>query len=90
VNWNVEEAQQRFRELISAATQEPQIVYNQDEVVAVIIEAKVFNQFLDWRQQQTQTSLAEKFATFRQLCVEEKYTLEVPTRDDRPNPFSHL
>jgi hypothetical protein len=34
-----------------------------------------------------ETSLADTFARLRRLCTEENYTLDIPTRQDRPNPF---
>ena len=34
MNWKIEEAQQKFYEVIDAAVAEPQLIYNQDKVVA--------------------------------------------------------
>jgi hypothetical protein len=33
------------------------------------------------------SSLADTFAQLRRLCAEENYILEIPPRQDRPNPF---
>lgn len=80
MNWKIEEAQQKLSELISSAVTEPQLIYNQDKLVAAIIEAELFQDFLAWQQQQRQPSLADAFSQLRQLCVEENYTLEIPPR----------
>lgn len=87
MNWNIQEAQHQFSELIQAARQEPQLIYEQDQVVAAVIEGTTLEQFLDWHSKQHLPSIAEKFASFRQTCAEEDYVLEVPPRQDRPNPF---
>lgn len=87
MNWKIEEAQQKLSELISSAVTEPQLIYNQDKLVAAIIEAELFQDFLAWQQQQRQPSLAASFTQLRQICVEENYTLEIPPREDRLNPF---
>ena len=79
MNWKIEQAQQKFPELISAAAIEPQLIYNQDQLVAAVVEAKTFQEFLAWQQQYHQDSLADAFAQLRQLCAEENYTLEIPT-----------
>lgn len=54
-----------------------------------VIDAQAYvNQERDSWQQQTQHPLSQVFAELRQICEEENYTLEVPARSDRPNPFS--
>ena len=39
------------------------------------------------RENTPEPSLAEVFAELRQICSEERYELEIPPREDRPNPF---
>lgn len=75
MNWKIEQAQQKFPELISAAVVQPQLIYNQDQLVAAVVEAKTFQEFLAWQQQHRQHSLSDAFAQLRQLCAEENYTL---------------
>ena len=79
MNWKIEQAQQKLPELISAATIKPQLIYNQAQLVAAVVEAKTFQEFLAWQKQYRQDSLADAFAQLRQLCAEENYTLEIPT-----------
>jgi hypothetical protein len=43
---------------------------------------------LTWRKQHEKISLADVFKELRQIVVEEDYILEVPTRQDRLNPFA--
>jgi prevent-host-death family protein len=64
MNWKIAEAKQRFSELIHAVTKEPQLIYNRNELVAVVVKE------------------------LRQIVVEEDYILEVPSRQDRLNPFA--
>jgi hypothetical protein len=86
MNWKIEEAQQKFSELMTAAVSEPQLIYNHDKLVAAVVEAELFQDFLAWQQQQRQPSLADAFTRLRQLCAEENYTLE---RGDRSDFFIH-
>ena len=85
--WTIEEAQQKLNELINAASLEPQLIYNQEQPVAAIVEAELFQEFLKWRNLREKPSLADAFAQLRQICSEENYTLETPERQDRSNPF---
>ena len=40
MNWKIEEAQQKFSELMSAAVTKPQLIYNHDKLVAAVVEAE--------------------------------------------------
>ncbi|MDZ7954459.1 type II toxin-antitoxin system prevent-host-death family antitoxin [Nostoc sp. DedQUE09] len=88
MNWRIAEAKQRFSELIHAVTKEPQLIYNPNELVAVVVEAEMFEEFLTWRKQREKFSLADAFKELRQIAAEENYILEVPCRQDRLNPFA--
>jgi phage regulator Rha-like protein len=88
MNWRIAQAKQRFSEMIHAANKEPQLIYNRERLVAAIIEAEMFQEFLAWRNHTAETSLADAFRELHQLMAEEDYTLEVPARQDRPNPFA--
>jgi uncharacterized protein (DUF952 family) len=88
MSWKFEEAQQHFSDLIQAVEQEPQLIYRQNQLIAVVVEAEAFQKFLQWQQQQTQRPLSQAFAELRQICEEENYTLEIPQRSDRLNSFA--
>lgn len=86
MSWNIEEAQHQFLEVVHAAEQNPQLIYQHEHLVAAVIRADLFQAFLDWQQQQP--SLADAFTELQQLCQEENYTFESEPRRDRPTPFS--
>lgn len=90
MDWKIEEAQHQFLEVIDAAGQTPQLIYQHNHPVAAVIRADLFQEFLAWQQQQQQPSLADAFAELHQLCLEENYTFESAARRDRPNPFAEI
>lgn len=85
--WKLEDAEQKFSELIHAVVEEPQLIYDQNQLVAAVVKADVFQAFLAWQQSQ-KPPLASAFTELRQLCIEENYQLETPPRSDRANPFA--
>ena len=87
LNWEIPEAQQRFAELIRSINQEPQLIYDREQLVAAVVDAETFQEFLLWHQQCQKPSLADEFAELRRLCAEEDYSLEVPPRQNRPLSF---
>lgn len=86
MNWKIETAQHQFSEVLHAAEQIPQLIYEDDRPIAAVIRADLFEEFLAWQPQQS--SLANTFAELRQLCAKEDYTLEISSCGDRPNPFA--
>jgi nicotinic acid mononucleotide adenylyltransferase len=89
MNWKIETAQQDFFAVLAAAEQNPQLIYEHNRAIAAVIGADLLQAFLAWQAQQ-QPSLAQTFAELRQLCAEENYTFEVPSRCDRSNPFANF
>jgi hypothetical protein len=87
MNWKIAEAKQRFSELILSTLKEPQLIYNCDHLVAVVIEPKSYAEFLAWRERQSPTSIAEALQELQKLCLEEDYTLTILPRQDRSNAF---
>jgi prevent-host-death family protein len=86
--WKIAEAKQRFSEVLRAAREAPQQVFNRDRLVAVVIDAETFEAFQSWREQQETVTLAEAFAELRDLCAAEDYPIVAPPRHDRDNPFA--
>jgi prevent-host-death family protein len=85
--WGIAEAKQRFSEVVRAAEEEPQMIYNRNRRVAAVIGGEALDCFLDWRARQGRT-LAAAFDELRELATGEGFELEVPPRADRLNPFA--
>jgi len=82
MKWTLEEAQKQLPSVINATSQEPQLIYTEEELVAAILDPELFKEFLNWRQKTGQTSLVQVFKQLQQLCTEENYSLEIPLRSD--------
>lgn len=87
MNWKIAEAKQKFSELVKAAEEEPQWIYNRDRLVAAMVPAETVKEFLDWRHRKEGRTLGEAFAELRGIFEDEDYTLEIPPRQERPNSF---
>jgi hypothetical protein len=55
--------------------------------MAAMVPADTLREFLDWRHRREGRTLAEAFEELRHICEEEDYTLEIPPRQERPNPW---
>jgi prevent-host-death family protein len=88
MNWKIAEAKQRFSEVVRETAEGPQLIYNRDRLVAVIVDAEEYGDFEAWKEKGKDPSMAESIAEIRRICAEEGYDLEVPERRDRPNEFA--
>ncbi|MEK6814064.1 MAG: type II toxin-antitoxin system prevent-host-death family antitoxin [Nitrospirota bacterium] len=89
MRWKVSDAKQKFSDLVRRASREPQLVYNRERLVAAVVSGHEFEVFHSWKETQTRRSIGEAFEELRRIENEEKYILEIPPREDRPNPFAN-
>ncbi len=87
MKWRVAEAKVRFSELLRAASEEPQLIYNRDRPVAAVVDAETFQAFEAWRKNDGQKTVGHAFEELRSILREESGTFEIPPRRDRHNAF---
>ena len=88
MHWNVAQAKQHLSEMVRAAAEEPQLIYNRDRLVAAVVSADTWEQFSAWQRERQKRSVGAAFSSLREILREEDYTLELPERSDRPNAFA--
>lgn len=86
--WGIAEAKQRFSEVVRAAEEEVQMIYNRDRRVAAVVGGTALDAFLDWHERHRGRTLADAFSELRGLAAEEGFAFEAPPRRDRANPFA--
>lgn len=87
MEWRIAQAKQQFSELMQAALSEPQPIYKRNQLMAFLVEAELFQEFLEWRKQKQLKSISDAFDEIRAIAAEEDFVLDVPSRQDRDNPF---
>lgn len=89
MNWNVAEAKQKLSEVLRAASEEPQRIYNRQKLVATVVDGETFEEFQRWKRRSEQRTIGEEFAELRAIAAEEGgWELPTAAREDRPNPFA--
>ena len=81
--WEIHDAQTHFWEILQFCHQEPQLVSDQNEPLAVVVDIKLFRNL-------TETHIVESRPTISQLLEEleaiktiESVDIEIPERQDR-------
>ena len=91
MTWNIAHAKQQFSEVVRLAAHAPQPIFNRDKPVAVLVSPSEFEQFTQWRAQQSALSLLDSLAPLRAALLESGQDgIDVGTRTDRPNPVLAL
>lgn len=91
MNWNVAQAKQRLSEVLRAAAQEPQRIFNRRRLVAAVVDGETFERFERWKERSERRTIADDFAELREICEEEGgWELPTPARVDRAESFSEV
>jgi len=82
--WTVNDAQSHFTEILISSAQEPQIIADDGEPVAALVDIALFNELMAFQQRPT---IAELLAELNGLQAEDPIEFDLPDRQDRPNPL---
>ncbi len=86
--WSAAQARQHFAELIESTAREPQPIYKRDRMVAAMVDAETFLEFLKWKEAQAGRTIGDAMQELRALCRKEGYEFVWEKRQDRKNPFA--
>ena len=82
-SWKIGEAKQQFSEVVRKSGEEPQLVFNRDDLAAAVVSAEDWRAFSEWVSRSEVRSLGEVFDEARAILEDERYTLRTPSRRDR-------
>ncbi len=88
--WTVTDVKDCFAEIIRASLQEPQVVYEQNKPVSVVVDVNFFNQLMNLRARQARPTIAELLDELREIHKSEPVEIKAPTRQDRPNTMLEI
>jgi PHD/YefM family antitoxin component YafN of YafNO toxin-antitoxin module len=87
MDWNISTGKEQFSLLVKQAGSKPQFIKNRESLVAVMISPGEYEQFELFKKEQQRSTLADEASRVREICVNEKYHLQVPKRQDRDVEF---
>jgi hypothetical protein len=88
--WAVADVKDRFAEIMRACLHEPQVVYDQNKPVSVVVDINFFNQLMTLRARQARPTIAELLDELSEIRKLESIELETPTRQDRSNAMLEI
>lgn len=81
--WKIAEAKKKFSEMIHRVHDEPQLIYNRDTIVAVVINPEEYEEYNAFRESRKRINLGSVFDELRIICDEESYEIILPERKNR-------
>ena len=79
------DAKDRLPEIFRLCLKEPQIVYDQNQPIGVIVDVKYFNEFMNSHDSLHRPTITELLDELREIHKLESVEIDVPPRQDRPN-----
>lgn len=87
--WNLKEAQDHFSELVHFSHKEPQLIYEQGQLLSVVLDYQFFQQLLNTKTSDSAPSINELLAEIRVISQEEG-ELDILPRQDRSNSMIEI
>ncbi len=87
--WTIARAKERFSELVRAAQRSPQVIYNRDRAVAVIVDGETFRGLAAAQARSVSRTLEDAFTELR-VPADDAQAIGVAERTTRPNPFADV
>jgi hypothetical protein len=88
--WTLTDAKTRIVEIFRSCLQEPQIIYDLDKPIGVIVDVRLFNELMNLHTRQHRPTIAELLDELTEIHKFEKVEIEAPTRQDRPNAMIEM
>ncbi len=82
--WTLNDAQDRFADILRYCAGEPQVFYKHDQPVAVLVDIAFFKELMALKQRPT---MAELLAELNEIQTSEPIEFQIPARVDRSNPL---
>ncbi len=83
MKWKIAEAKINFSDLIRKAEKEPQMIYNRDRMVAVVVSRDEYEEYERIKKAVSEHNIGSAFNEFSSICSEESYVFETPVRHNR-------
>ena len=77
------EAKQQFSEVLRRSAEAPQEIFKRDRLVAAVISAESYEEFVQWRAARNGRSLGEIFDEVREISARYDYELDPGERRNR-------
>ncbi len=85
--WTLNDAQDRFVDILQYCAGEPQIFYQHDQPVAALVDIAFFEELMALKQLEQHPTIAELLAELSEIQASEAVEFQIPARTDRSNPL---
>ena len=85
--WKISEAKAKFTDLLISCKKDPQIICNRENPVSAVINIALFEELMKLRKSQQRPTIAQLLSELEAINESEPLEIEVPPRQNRPNPF---
>ena len=82
--WSTRDAKAKFSSLIRASGKEPQIIFNRDQAICVVIDITLFSELMRIKEAAAAPSIPELLAEIETINRAHPIDFDIPPRMNRP------
>ncbi len=83
--WKIDEVKDHFAEILSYCCQEPQLVCEKNDPVAVILNIRLFKELIDQHSRKKRPTIQQLLDEMQTIAQEDFFEIDIPKRSDRVN-----
>ena len=83
--WKINEVKDHFTEIMSYCYQEPQLVYEKNDPVAVIVNIRLFKELVSQQEWKKRPTIRQLLNDIQVIVQEDSFEIDIPKRSDRFN-----
>jgi antitoxin Phd_YefM of type II toxin-antitoxin system len=83
--WKTNEVKDHFAEILDDCYQEPQLVYEKNDPVAVIVNIRMFKELISQQHRKAYPSIRQLLDEIHSIIIDDSIEIEIPKRSDRSN-----
>ncbi len=88
--WNTSDIKSHFREMIRRCADEPQMVYEKNKPIAVILNFRTFKKLSALPRRQKRPTMRQLLNELHDIRQTEDVEMDIPSRRDRSNAMESL
>ena len=83
--WTIDDAQIRFTDVLQSCSKEPQVVYDHDKPVGVVVSITFFQELAGRKKHSYRPTIGELLDELDEIMAQAPIDIDLPVRQDRSN-----
>ncbi len=83
--WKANEVKEHFSEILDSCYQEPQLVCERNDPVAVLVNIQLYKKLISQQHREKRPTMQQLLNEIHSIVIEDSFEIDIPKRNDRLN-----